>query len=338
MSARDDFREGVFARDGHKCVWCKTPAVDAHHIIERRLWPDGGYHLDNGVSLCEMHHLLAESTEISCDELRFFAGIQRVLLPDHLYPDVKYDKWGNPYDQHERRSPGELFYDENVQKVLAPVLHLFETHVKPPRTYHLPWSPGVTKSDRIMAEEDVAALLRSEVVITEKMDGENTSLYWDGLHARSLDMDPHPSRDRLKALHATIQHDIPKGWRICGENVYAKHSIHYHNLTAHFLVFGIWERDVCLSWRDTQEYAALLGLETVPVIYQGICPSEEWVRLLYKETSGGDECEGYVIRPTAGFVMRNFRRKVGKYVRAGHVQQDAHNWKRQPVVPNGLKK
>ena len=36
---------------------CKKPAVDAHHLLERRLWPDGGYHLDNGVSLCAEHHL-----------------------------------------------------------------------------------------------------------------------------------------------------------------------------------------------------------------------------------------------------------------------------------------
>jgi 5-methylcytosine-specific restriction endonuclease McrA len=39
---RDEFREGVFERDNHKCVICGKPAVDAHHIMERRLFPDGG--------------------------------------------------------------------------------------------------------------------------------------------------------------------------------------------------------------------------------------------------------------------------------------------------------
>jgi len=48
---RDQFREAVLSRDRHMCVVCGQPARDAHHIMERRLFPDGGYHLDNGASL-----------------------------------------------------------------------------------------------------------------------------------------------------------------------------------------------------------------------------------------------------------------------------------------------
>ncbi|MGC5412734.1 RNA ligase family protein, partial [Streptomyces sp. DT225] len=54
-----------------------------------------------------------------------------------------------------------------------------------PRTPHLPWSPGATSDDVRMT--DLAALAGTEVVVTEKLDGENTTLYADGLHARSLD-------------------------------------------------------------------------------------------------------------------------------------------------------
>jgi 5-methylcytosine-specific restriction endonuclease McrA len=46
LLTRDEFRVGVFARDGKTCVACGKPGQDAHHIIERRLWPDGGYYLD----------------------------------------------------------------------------------------------------------------------------------------------------------------------------------------------------------------------------------------------------------------------------------------------------
>lgn len=35
LLTRDQFREGVFARDNYKCVFCDKPAVDAHHILER---------------------------------------------------------------------------------------------------------------------------------------------------------------------------------------------------------------------------------------------------------------------------------------------------------------
>jgi len=45
LLTRDEFREGVFARDRHTCVNCRKPGVDAHHIMERRLFPDGGYYL-----------------------------------------------------------------------------------------------------------------------------------------------------------------------------------------------------------------------------------------------------------------------------------------------------
>lgn len=30
---RDDFRRAVFARGGERCVLCRAPAQDAHHII-----------------------------------------------------------------------------------------------------------------------------------------------------------------------------------------------------------------------------------------------------------------------------------------------------------------
>ena len=52
LLSRDDFRELTFQRDGHRCVLCGAPAQDAHHIIERRLFPDGGYYLGNGASVC----------------------------------------------------------------------------------------------------------------------------------------------------------------------------------------------------------------------------------------------------------------------------------------------
>ena len=70
LLTRDKFREGVFERDNHKCVICQAPAQDAHHIIERRLFPDGGYYLDNGSSLCGDCHYKAEQTVITPQEIR----------------------------------------------------------------------------------------------------------------------------------------------------------------------------------------------------------------------------------------------------------------------------
>ena len=334
LLTRDEFRHSVFDRDNYRCVICNEMAQDAHHIIERRLWPDGGYYLDNGASLCGRCHLNAESTILACDTIRFGCKIKTPLLPPHLYPDQAYDKWGNEILPNGQRLMGELFGDESVQKVLQPVLHLFTFRVKYPRTYHLPWSPGVSSDDRKWEPStlDFYNQTKPEVVVTVKMDGENTTMYRDGLHARSLDYDPHESRNWIKAIHSRLAHDIPEGWRVCGENLYAKHSILYTALPGYFLVFGIWNRaNLCLSWDQTVEWAALLELPTVPVLYRG--PWNQ--KLIEAITLDTDKHEGYVVRPSAPFHFRNFRKVVGKWVRESHVQTHG-GWKRRAVEPNKL--
>ena len=340
LLTRDEYREGVFARDGHRCVICGAPAADAHHIVERKLWSNGGYFLDNGASVCEDCHLRAESTEISCDDLRQHCGITRVHLPDHFCPGDPVDKWGNPILPNGQRLRGELFDDESTQKILAPVLHLFTSRVKYPRTYHLPWSPGKSSDDRTMEDPDELFGTR-EIVVTEKMDGECTTMYRDYLHARSIDYAPHRSRDFVKALHGRIAADIPEGWRICGENLYGVHSIAYEELPAYFLVFSIWnDRNECLPWDETVLWATLLGLSVVPVLHRG--PWHEGnVRAFdglagaAKSRLGGDR-EGYVIRLADSFHYRTFRRSVAKYVRKDHVQTSGH-WAHNEVVANKLR-
>ena len=118
LLTRDQFREQVFARSNHRCVFCGEPAVDAHHILERRLWPDGGYYLENGAAVCGPHHLACERTTYSVEDVRNAAGITRIVVPPHLYDDHIYDKWGNPVLGDGRRGKGELFQDESVRKVL----------------------------------------------------------------------------------------------------------------------------------------------------------------------------------------------------------------------------
>src|SRR6185369_8477297 len=172
LLTRDRFREGVFARDGYKCVICGRPAVDAHHILERRLFDNGGYFVNNGASLCSDCHIAAETTVLSCEKIRVACGITKPVLPPHLYPDQVYDKWGNPIQTNGTRLRGELFDDESVQKILAQgnVLGLFTKYVRYPRTYHLPWSPNLTEDDRMM--ENTEGFVGKRVVVTVKLDGE----------------------------------------------------------------------------------------------------------------------------------------------------------------------
>lgn len=339
LLTRDAFREGVLARDGHKCVFCGASAAEgelnAHHIMERRLFPDGGYYLDNGASVCVEHHLQCEKTLLSVEQVRDAAGIRDVVLPPHLYADQRYDKWGNPYLDNGLRLKGELFFDESVQKVLAMggVLGEFTHWVKYPRTHHLPWSESVNSDDRVI--DSLSHFEGRRVVVTEKMDGENTTLYQDYLHARSVDGRSHPSRNWVKGFWSQICGDIPEGWRVCGENLYAQHSIAYEELPTYLMGFSVWnERNVCLDWDSTKEWFALLGITSVPVLYDGVF-DERVIRSLWTARDWG-RSEGYVLRVADAIPYGDFRRGVAKFVRKNHVQTVKHWMHGQPIKPNKL--
>jgi hypothetical protein len=335
LLTRDEFRNAVFARDKNLCVICKEKGQDAHHILERRLFGNGGYFLDNGATLCGIHHILAEQTILTCEEIRQAAGILLAVLPDHLYPDDRYDKWGNIILPNGTRLKGELFEDESVQKIIAPVINQFSKYVKYPRTYHLPWLPGATKDDRIL--ENTSNFASKNVVITVKMDGENTTLYNDYLHVRSLESKSDATRHWMQNYHAKLAWEIKDGWRFCGENLYAKHNISYQDLPSYFQLFSIWdENNYCMSWQDTKEYAAILDINLVPVLYEGIY-DEKLTRNLYKPMYDGNEMEGFVIRLADKFHYKDFRKSVAKYVREGHVA-GSHNYRRSQIVLNELAK
>lgn len=121
---RDVFRERTLTRHAGVCVVpdCGLAAVDAHHILNRRLFTEasefGGYFVENGAGLCSVHHLAAEQTIISATDLYQFCGVERVL-PEHLETAFEYDTWGNIVVDEFTRIPGELFEDEGCQKALA---------------------------------------------------------------------------------------------------------------------------------------------------------------------------------------------------------------------------
>lgn len=115
---RKTFSAEIFKRDGHKCVLCGAPAVDAHHILDRKLFADGGYYLSNAASVCNPCHLRVEATTVTVEEVRAACGITAPVLPEWLDPSKRYDKWGNEVLADGTRIPGPLFGDDGCRKAL----------------------------------------------------------------------------------------------------------------------------------------------------------------------------------------------------------------------------
>ena len=205
-----------------------------------------------------------------------------------------------------------------------------ENKFKYPRTPHLMWSKSISKDDKRLSS--TAHFFGKEIVMSEKRDGENSNLMRECIYARSLDSVDHPSRHWLKGFWSTISYDIPEDWRICGENLYAEHSLGYNSLKTYFEVFSIWnEKNECLSWDETEDWCKLLGLTLVPVLYRGIY-DENFLRNYKIDTT---KQEGYVIRLASSFQYEDFATSVAKWVREDHVTTDEH-WLDKPVVPNKL--
>lgn len=205
---------------------------------------------------------------------------------------------------------------------------------KYPRTPHLPWSPGATNDDKILTNID--HFIGKEVVVTLKMDGENTTIYNDFIHARSIDSKNHISRDWIKAKAKHFQYLIPEGWRVCGENLFATHSICYVDLESYFYIFSIWnQNNAAITWDETVEFSKKFNMPHVPILYRGLF-DENVIRGLYNKTFCGNEMEGYVVRLTNSFQYNDFAQSVAKYVRKGHVQTDDH-WMQREVVKNSLR-
>lgn len=92
---RKAFRDACYKRDGFRCAMCGMKSskekaeeeLDAHHITDRTLMPNGGYVKENGISLCTECHKKAEQFHSTGDSFPGYA-------PDDLYQKINssYEK------------------------------------------------------------------------------------------------------------------------------------------------------------------------------------------------------------------------------------------------------
>ena len=203
---------------------------------------------------------------------------------------------------------------------------------KYPRTYHLPYSPCFSGDDKRLVDDKQFDGM--EVSVSVKMDGENTTVYPNGeYHARSLEGFGKKWQTWLGQFIQGWCFDLPEGWRVCGENLYAKHSIGYTfpDRSYLFQVFGIYDdKNRCLPIDEELDWCKLLNLRHVDIFYRGVYDKDAILGKFdeYKNDQSGD-VEGFVVRDVNGFPYSDFSIHTGKYVRPHHVQTDefwARNW------------
>ena len=209
--------------------------------------------------------------------------------------------------------------------------------MKYPRTYHLPWSPGVSNDDKVL--HDLSSLLNTTLVVTVKMDGSNAGISRPGVQSRSGDRPVHDSFDMLKALHAEKYIMLPPDGILFGEWLYARHSIPYNKLPNYFMGFALYYEgpDVWMSWNKVKRYCEFIGVPTVPIVcFEKFDSLEQMERTLTDIAERYIKLgqEGIVVRRTGPFNTEQFSQCVAKYVRKEHVKTDKH-WSRN-WIPNKL--
>jgi len=131
------------------------------------------------------------------------------------------------------------------------------------RSLHAQISLGTTSDDRFMPNGYVQAFAKmKELVLTEKLDGQNNCFNKHGVFARSHTAPSnHPWDKPLKDRWELMKNDL-NDLEIFGENMYGIHSIAYTELESYFYVFAVREGDTWLSWEEVKFYANLLDFPT----------------------------------------------------------------------------
>lgn len=218
-----------------------------------------------------------------------------------------------------------------------------------PHTPHIAWlGEGAPRNDKVLAADEVAALLSGPVVVEEKLDGANLgfSVGPDGrLRAQNRSqylIEPYAGQfQRLPewmTLHGTGLVGALGGNLIAfGEWCAARHSLDYPALPDWWLVFDIYDRDAGRFWstRRRDALASELGLTTVPRLataWHSLSMLKDGVDRWRSEYREGN-VEGVVVRRED----IDWLQTRGKLVRADFTQAiDAH-WRHRRIEWNRLR-
>jgi len=191
-----------------------------------------------------------------------------------------------------------------------------------------------SRDDVALDAAAVQAFLLREVVVEEKLDGANVSLWLeDGVVACGLrsGVDAMDRAGQLGPLRAWVaQHDGPLRQALAEyEAIYAEwllvsHSVGYDRLPSYLVVLDLWLADGFATPHQRNEVCAAAGLPVPPEVWRGVPGSAAAVeKLLGPSTFGPGPMEGLVVRTVDGGPPR-----LAKLLRPGFDQLDDAEWRR----------
>jgi hypothetical protein len=210
-----------------------------------------------------------------------------------------------------------------------------------------------------MGEKESRRFINDEsLIVEEKLDGTNV-----GIHFRShgemvlqcrghlITEGMHPQYDLFKQWAAVKQHVLADRLKdqyiLFGEWLYARHSIHYRQLTHYFFEFDIYDKrgNVFLTLEQRSALIDGTGIETAPVVHNGKLQRADLESMIGPSAFGGqfenpftnrtdNLMEGLYLRTEANGAVTG----RAKFVRPEFVEKikQSTHWQHQAMAPNEL--
>lgn len=214
-----------------------------------------------------------------------------------------------------------------------------------PRIAYLVSAPSVGRDDAVLSAAARAPFLSREVIVEEKLDGANVSICVDAEgRLRATGRSGRESRDRARqfgrlqawvaAEQQALRGLLGEGEVAYGEWLFRTHSIRYDALPSLLIILDLWHSNrgfASVSERDRR--CALAGLQTAPLLFQGVLGSMLRLRALHARASfGAGPAEGMVLRLEQGGRLES----RAKWVDPGFRRKSEREWRRGADSVNGL--
>lgn len=217
-----------------------------------------------------------------------------------------------------------------------------------PHTPHLTWLGSSTpRDDKVLSASEAQALLRSPVVVEEKLDGANLGLSCSPegtlraqnrgqyLHTRYIGQFARLG-EWLGRREDALFDALDEGLIAFGEWCAARHSLDYAALPDWWLLFDIYDRRAGRFWstRRRDAWAQCLGLTVVPAVLRGRADLAGLKEILASRPSRFRD------GPMEGVVLRvednDWLLHRAKLVRADFTQQIDGHWRSRTLEWNRL--